>query len=210
VRTRQRSRRIACLRCRPVIASNLSKIAAPILSSGPDVPLRHYRHQLIPCCHADPLHARPRRTPAGSKLREATDQHLGNPGLRLIGVLEEMQSSHPDHDWDRLRRSLERRVRAWRAEHGADREVIFRQDHVPGQHALRISPTRPGAGVSIAGPTLNHRLYHFVLAFSAWSMPRRYSAARVPPWPTERTLVARRGARRTSFRQPLRRVPQSR
>ena len=32
--------------------------------------------------------------------------------------------------------SLERRVRAWRAEHGADREGIFGQDHVPGQQGL--------------------------------------------------------------------------
>jgi hypothetical protein len=36
------------------------------------------------------------------------------PGLRPVAVLEEMQRCHPDHDWDRLCRSLERRVRAWR------------------------------------------------------------------------------------------------
>ena len=35
------------------------------------------------------------------------------PGLRPVTLLEEMQRRHPDHDWDRLRRSLERRVRAW-------------------------------------------------------------------------------------------------
>ena len=74
----------------------------------------------------------------------------------------------PTHDWDRLRRSLERRVRAWRAEHGADREVIFRQDHVPGQQALSDFTDMADAGVSIAGQTLDHRLYHFVLAYSAW------------------------------------------
>ena len=32
----------------------------------------------------------------------------------------------------------------------------------------RISPTWPTLGVSIAGQTLDHRLYHFVLAYSAW------------------------------------------
>jgi hypothetical protein len=58
------------------------------------------------------------------------------PGLRPVTLLEEMQRRYPDHEWDRLRRSLERRVRAWSAEHGADREVIFRQDHIPGQQAL--------------------------------------------------------------------------
>jgi hypothetical protein len=68
--------------------------------------------------------------------REILPMLDGHPGLRPIALLEEMERRHPDHDWARLRRSLERRVRAWRAEHGADREVIFRQDHVPGQQGL--------------------------------------------------------------------------
>ena len=91
-----------------------------------------------------------------------------HPGLRPVALLEEMQLRHPDHDWDRLRRSLERRVRTRRAEHGADREVIFRQDHVPGQQALSDFTDMADVGVSIAGQTLDHRLYHFVLAYSAW------------------------------------------
>src|SRR3954451_6265810 len=90
------------------------------------------------------------------------------PGLRPITLFEEMQRRHPDHDWDRLRRSLERRVRAWRAEHGADREVIFRQDHVPGQQGLSDFTDMGDAGVSIAVQPLDHRLYHFALAYSSW------------------------------------------
>ena len=90
------------------------------------------------------------------------------PGLRPVALLEEMQRRHPDHDWDRLRRSLERWVRTWRAQYGADREVFFRQDHVPGQQALSDFTDMADAGVSIAGQTLDHRLYHFVLAYSAW------------------------------------------
>jgi len=91
-----------------------------------------------------------------------------SPGLRPIGVLDEMLRRHPDHDWDRLRRSLERRVRAWRAEHGADREVIFRQDHAPGQQGLSDFTDMGDFSVSIAGAPLAHRLYHFTLAYSAW------------------------------------------
>ena len=55
------------------------------------------------------------------------------PGLRPVTLLDEMQLRHPDRDWDRLRRTLERRVRTWRAEHGPECEVIFRQDHPPGR-----------------------------------------------------------------------------
>jgi len=91
-----------------------------------------------------------------------------SPGLRPIGVLDEMLRRHPDHDWNRLRRSLERRVRAWRAEHGADREVIFRQDHAPGQQGLSDFTDMGDFGVSVAGVPLAHRLYHFTLAYSAW------------------------------------------
>jgi hypothetical protein len=43
---------------------------------------------------------------------------MTRPGVRPVTVLEEMQRSHPDRDWHRLRRTLERRVRAWCAEHG--------------------------------------------------------------------------------------------
>ena len=83
-------------------------------------------------------------------------------------VLEEMQLRHPDRDWDRLRRTLERRVRAWCAEHGPEQEVIFRQDHPPGQQGLSDFSDMADLGVRVAGEPLSHRLYHFVLAYSAW------------------------------------------
>ena len=90
------------------------------------------------------------------------------PGVRPVTVLEEMQRRHPDRDWDRLRRTLERRVRAWCAEHGAERAVIFRQDHPPGQQGLSDFTDMADLGVRVAGAPLSHRLYHFVLAYSAW------------------------------------------
>ena len=135
------------------------------------------------------------------------------PGLRPVTLLEEMQRRYPDHDWDRLRRSLERRVRAWSAEHGTDREVIFRQDHVPGQQALSDFTDMGDVGVSVAGQALDHRLYHFVLAFRlgacrAGARGRELHGPR--GWSAERVMDARRRARRTSFRQPVRRLPQSR
>ena len=90
------------------------------------------------------------------------------PGLRPVTLLEEMQARHPGRDWDRLRRTLERRVRAWRAEHGPEREVIFRQDHPPGQQGLSDFTDMGELGIRIAGEPLAHRLYHFVLAYSGW------------------------------------------
>ena len=37
-----------------------------------------------------------------------------------------------------------------------------------GQQALSDFTDMADVGVSIAGQTLDHRLYHFVLAYSAW------------------------------------------
>ena len=61
------------------------------------------------------------------------------PRLRPVTVLEEMKRRHPDRDWDSMRRTLERRMRRWRARHGPDREVIFRQNHPIGHQGCRIS-----------------------------------------------------------------------
>jgi hypothetical protein len=90
------------------------------------------------------------------------------PGLRPVTLIESMHLRHPDRDWDRLRRTLERRVRAWRAEHGPEHEVIFRQDHPPGRQGLSDFTDMADLGVHLAGEPLAHRLYHFVLAYSGW------------------------------------------
>jgi hypothetical protein len=93
---------------------------------------------------------------------------LSRPGLRPVTLLEEMQLRHPGRDWDRLRRTLERRVRTWRGEHGPEREVIFRQDHPPGQQGLSDFTDMGDVAVSLGGEPFAHRLYHFVLAYSGW------------------------------------------
>jgi len=89
------------------------------------------------------------------------------PGLRPVSVLAEMQRGHPDFPAG-VRGTLERRVRTWQALHGPEREVIFRQEHPPGQQRLSDFTESNSLGVSIAGRPLEHRLYHFRLAFSGW------------------------------------------
>jgi hypothetical protein len=93
------------------------------------------------------------------------------PGLRPITVLGEMQRRHSTFSVD-LRRTLERRIRLWQALHGPEREVIFRQEHPPGQQGLSDFTDASALGISIAGVPLEHRLYHFRLAFSGWQHVR--------------------------------------
>lgn len=89
------------------------------------------------------------------------------PGLRPVTILGELLRRHADFD-DRVRRTLERRIRHWQALHGPEREVIFRQEHPPGQQGLSDFTDATELGVTIAGQVFAHRLYHFRLAFSRW------------------------------------------
>lgn len=89
------------------------------------------------------------------------------PGLRSVAIFEELLRRHPDLS-SGIRRTLERRIRAWRAEHGPEQEVIFRQTHEPGKMGLSDFTDMGKLGVTIAGQPLDHRLYHFRLAYSGF------------------------------------------
>lgn len=105
------------------------------------------------------------------------------PGLRPVAVFEEMLRRHPDLG-PGIRRTLERRTRAWRAIHGEEQEVIFRQTHEPGQLGLSDFTDMSELGVTIAGAPLDHRLYHSVYPIASSSTPTSCSAARASlPWP---------------------------
>jgi transposase InsO family protein len=89
------------------------------------------------------------------------------PGVRPIAVFEELQRRHPQLSGG-VRRTLERRIRAWRAQHGPEREVIFRQVHEPGRMGLSDFTDMGELAVEIGGVLLDHRLYHFRLAASGF------------------------------------------
>ncbi|WP_210330505.1 MULTISPECIES: IS21 family transposase [Methylocystis] len=67
-----------------------------------------------------------------------------------------------------VRRTLERRIRAWRALHGAESEVVFRQTHEPGRTGLSDFTDMGAFAITIGGVALDHRLYHFRLVYSGF------------------------------------------
>jgi len=89
------------------------------------------------------------------------------PGLRAVAIFEEMRRRHPDLD-PGIRRTMERRIRSWRALHGPEQEVIFRQVHEPGRLGLSDFTEMGDIGVSVSGQALDHRLYHFRLMWSGF------------------------------------------
>ena len=89
------------------------------------------------------------------------------PGLRAVTIFEELRRRHPELT-PGIRRTLERRVRAWRAVHGPEQEVIFRQVHQPGRLGLSDFTDMNNLAVTIGGVELAHRLYHFRLVYSGF------------------------------------------
>ena len=90
------------------------------------------------------------------------------PDIRAVALFEELMRRHPELG-PGVRRTLERRVRQWRAMHGPEREIVFRQTHPPGQLGLSDFTDASGLGVRIAGARIQHLLYHFRLAYSGFS-----------------------------------------
>lgn len=89
-------------------------------------------------------------------------------GLNAVTLLEELQRRYPAEFGDSVLRTLQRRVRQWRAVHGAEREVFFAQEHPPGRLGLSDFTVCDDLAVQISGSAFAHRLYQFALAHSGW------------------------------------------
>ena len=96
----------------------------------------------------------------------------GAPDLQALTLLEWLQERYPGKYPDKLLRTLQRRVKAWRLEHGPDKEVMFPQRHAPGELGLSDFTLLKQTTITIAGEPLVHRLYHFRLAYSGWCHAR--------------------------------------
>lgn len=59
-----------------------------------------------------------------------------DPALNAVTLLEELQRRYPGEYDGGVLRTLQRRMRQWRALHGAEREVSFAQEHPPGRLGL--------------------------------------------------------------------------
>ena len=95
------------------------------------------------------------------------------PELEAKALFEHLLVGHEVVLAEGQLRTFQRRVRQWRLEHGAEPEVIFAQEHRPGE-VMQVDWTHAKElGVSIAGQPLDHRLCHAVLPYSNWQWAPR-------------------------------------
>lgn len=91
-----------------------------------------------------------------------------NGGLEAKTLFEDLQRRYPGRFADGQLRTLQRRVKAWRALEGPPKEVFFPQVHKPGQLCQSDFTYMNSVGVTIQGQPFNHLIYHFVLSYSNW------------------------------------------
>jgi len=91
-----------------------------------------------------------------------------NPGLEAKTLFEDLQRRHPGRFADGQLRTLQRRIKIWRASEGQPKEVFFTQVHTPGQLGQSDFTSMNKLGITIGGRPFDHLIYHFVLTYSNW------------------------------------------
>ena len=119
------------------------------------------------------------------------------PALEARTIFEWLMEQHPDRYQAGQLRTLQRRVKQWRAERGPERDVELGQRHRPGEAAQTDFTAANELGVTILGQLFIHLLCVTTLPYSNWQ------------WATaclsESMAALRRGVQRAFFQ--LGRVP---
>jgi transposase len=91
-----------------------------------------------------------------------------NPGLQAKTIFEYLQREHSGNYQDGQLRTLQRRLKYWRATEGPAKEVFFPQIHYPGDLSESDFTHMTELGITIREELFKHLLYHFVLTYSDW------------------------------------------
>lgn len=89
------------------------------------------------------------------------------PRLKPTTLYEYLQEQYPGQ-YSQVLRTLQRRVRAWKAVHGPAPEVMFELRHEPGMMGLSDFTELKGVEITINGKPFEHLIYHYRLAYSGW------------------------------------------
>ena len=88
--------------------------------------------------------------------------------LQATTVLEWLEERYPGEFSLAHLRTLQRRLRDWRALHGPEQEVFFPQVHPPGREAQLDFTDAGELRVTIAGQRFPHLFFEFILSHSGW------------------------------------------
>ena len=95
-------------------------------------------------------------------------QLTDSPTLEAKTLFEVLLAQHPGRYGEGQLRTLQRRIKTWRAEKGPDKLVVLAQQHRPGEAAQTDFTSTAELAVTVAGELFVHLLCVFVLPYSNW------------------------------------------
>ena len=92
--------------------------------------------------------------------------------LEAKTIFEYLQRAYPGKYHNGQLRTLQRRIKAWKALYGPSKEVFFSQHYDPGQWACSDFTSMNKLNITIVRQPFKHIFYHFVLCYSNWQAGR--------------------------------------
>ena len=129
---------------------------------------RYVRSGKLPSELAAPRTWRTREDPFAEDWSWVETQLVAAPTLEAKALFEALCTHRPGIYEPGQPRTLQRRIKQWRAQRGPDRDVFFGQQHRPGEAAQTDFTSTDELGITILGVAFAHLLCHFVLPFSNW------------------------------------------
>ena len=111
---------------------------------------------------------RTREDPFNEVWKYICDYLETNPELEAKTLFELLQREQPGKFQDGQLRTLQRKIKAWRATEGPRKEVFFTQEHKPGELGESDFTHMTELGITINKELFRHMIYHFVLTYSNW------------------------------------------
>jgi hypothetical protein len=96
------------------------------------------------------------------------EQLRTNPGLEAKTIFAALQRQQPERFADGQLRTLQRKIKHWRATEGPAQEVYFVQEHHAGEVCASDFTHLTELAITIGGESFPHMMYHFVLTYSNW------------------------------------------
>ncbi len=144
------------------------ELAAAKAGMDPTTARRYLRRERLPSELKKDRLWRTREDPFSEVWGAVQKQIEESPGLEAKTLFEWLQREHPGQFSDGQIRTLQRRIKLWRVTEGPAQEVYFGQVHVPGRLCASDFTHMTELGVTLAGQTFEHLVYHFVLTYSNW------------------------------------------
>jgi hypothetical protein len=122
----------------------------------------------VPSQMKQPRTWRTREDPFAEAWAEFVAMLTDAPELEAKTLFEVMLEKEPTRWHPGQLRTLQRRVREWRAQHGPEKEVFFAQVHRPGEAMQTDFFNANELEIRISGELFDHLICHPVLPYSNW------------------------------------------